>query len=469
MGDLAEQLIDLLLGLPSSTIYLLVALLCWAEAAFFLGFVTPGELAVATGGILASRGQVAVGWLVLVVVMGTWAGNSTGYWLGRRWGTDVLEWRPLERFFGGAIGKARDFMLRRGEWAIVLGRLATPTRIAVPFLAGASRVPYRRYLLFDVPATIAWAVAWVLLGFVLGESWERLEEVAGTAAIFVLILFVTALVIRWITTRVARNQRRMQALGRWFLTVTGTRGLALRLAPAFVWLGRRFDPRLAQGLNLTVAFLALVAAVAGVGLVLSQTQAVRGLVLFDFPVLEWMVARRTDEAVHLARSILLYFRWPGVLWVALPLALLAAWRVGLAAGFRVLLGVAGGGGGAYFLDMFVLEGVVPRAEFPSVPVAVAAAILTHSTAMVARRWGWGPGVGTAGAGTFLVCAVALGTVVAGWAAPSGIVLGFALGLGWATVVELPRTLLAGGESAPTSPAGVPGPGGGGPDSQPGTQ
>ncbi len=465
MGDLAEHIIDLLLGLPSTTVYLLVAVLCWAEAAFFLGFVTPGELAVATGGILASRGQVAVGWLILVVVMGTWAGNSTGYWLGRRWGTEVLEWRPLQRSFGGAIGKARGFMLRRGEWAIVLGRLATPTRIAVPFLAGASRVPYRRFLLFDIPTTIAWAVAWVLLGFVLGESWERLEEVAGTAAIFVLILFVTALVIRWVTAWVARNQRRVQALGRWLLTVTGTRGVALRLAPVFLWLGRRFDPRLTHGLNLTVAFLALVGAVAGVGLILSQTQAVRGLALLDFPVLEWMVARRTDEAVEFTRAVLLYFRWPGVIWLAVPLALLAGWRVRPFAGFRVLLGVAGAGGGAYFLDMFVLEGVVPRAEFPSVPVAVAAAILTHSTAIMARRWGWGPGVGTAGAGVFLVCAVALGTVVAGWAAPSGIALGFALGLGWATVVELPRTLLAEGRPPPASPT----PGPGSPDPDPGTE
>ena len=33
-------------------------------------------------------------------------------------------------------------MLRRGEWAIVLSRVSTPTRIVVPFLAGASQVRY---------------------------------------------------------------------------------------------------------------------------------------------------------------------------------------------------------------------------------------------------------------------------------------------------------------------------------------
>jgi len=442
MSELAEGAIELLLTLPASSVYALVAILCWAEAAFFLGFITPGEIAVATGGILASRGQVSFSVLLLIVTVATVAGNSTGYWLGRRWGTEALEWRPLQRAFGTSIGKAQGFMERRGEWAIVLGRVATPTRIVVPFLAGASRVSYRRFILFDAPTTVVWALVWTVLGFVLGESWELIEEIAGTAAILVLILFVTALVIRWVASRIAANQSRVQAAFLFVLTVTGTRGLARRLSPGFMWLARRFDPGPAEGLSLTVAFLALVGAVGSVGLVLSQTRAVAGLALLDFPVLEWMVATRTDEAVDIARTVIGAFRWPGMLLLAVPLSALVTWRVGVAAGARVLLGLVGAGGGAYFLDIFVLEGVVPGAEFPSVPVAVAAAILAHTTVIAARSWGWGPSVAIGGFGVFVVFTVALGTVVAGWAAPSGIALGFALGLGWATAVELPRTVFS---------------------------
>jgi membrane protein DedA with SNARE-associated domain len=438
---LAEEALEFLFALPETTIYLAVGILCWAEAAFFLGFVTPGEIAVATGGVLASRGQVSLAWLAMVAVTGTVAGNTTGYLLGRRWGTPMMAWGPLQRLVGPAVEKTREFMARRGEWAIVLGRLATVTRIVVPFLAGASRLSYRRFLLFDLPATAAWATTWAVLGFALGESWEVLLEVAGTAAVFVLILFVTALVIRWVAVRIAANQKRVQAAFRLFLTVTGLRGVARFVAPAVLWVMRRFDPRVATGLNLTMGFLVLVAAVGGVGLVLGQTRAVQGLVLFDFPVLEWMVARRTDEAVEIARAGLRAFHWPGILFVALPLAAFMRWKVGTPAAVRIVLGVVGAAAGAYFLDRHILEGVVPRAEFPSVPVAVAAALLTHTTVTVARRWGWGPSVATAGVGTFVVFTVALATVVAGWAAPSGIVLGFALGMAWAAAVELPRIML----------------------------
>jgi len=447
VDELMERGLDFLFGLSTTTVYLLIGVLCWAEAAFFLGFVTPGEIAVATGGVLASRGPVAVEWLIVAATVGTVAGNTTGYWLGRTWGSRLLDWGPIQRVLGGAIGKSTAFLERRGEWAIVLSRLTTVTRVTVPFMVGASGVRYRRFLVFDVPSAAAWAAVWVMLGFVLGESWMMLMDRAGEAAFLVLILAAAALVIRWVAVRVAANQRRIRAAGRLLLAVTGLRALARRLTPVVQWIGRRFDPRLAQGLNLTLGFVVLVAAVGGIGLVLSQTRAVWGLALIDFPVLEWMGATRTDEAVRIARTGLQAFHWPGFLVLALPVVAVLAWRVGGWAAFLTALGMVGAGLGAYGLDRFVLEGVVPRAEFPSVPVSVAAALLVHLTVATGQRAGWGPGVTAAAVMTFVVFAVALGTVVAGWAAPSGIALGLALGMAWATTLELQPIIFRGGDPA----------------------
>nr|WP_240451182.1 DedA family protein [Wenzhouxiangella sp. XN201] len=443
-----DKLLQPLLELPPFTVYLLIGLLCWSEGAFFLGFVTPGELAVVTGGILASRGHVEMDILLGVVVFATIAGNATGFYVGRRWGAGMLGWAPLQRFFGPSIRRTQDFMYRRGEWAIALSRVSTPTRIVVPFLAGASEVRYRRFVLLDVPASLVWALVYATLGYVLGASWDVIKEVSGTAALLVLILFLLAVVIRWVAARVAAHRRRVEALFRLTLRVTGTRGIARTLAPGFRWLNRRFDPRLAQGLSLTLGFLALVGAIGGVGLVFSQTQAVRGLALIDFPVLEWMGNTRTEEAVSIARSVLLAFHWPGVVGLAVPLMAFALWRAGWVASIRIGVGVVGAAGGAYFLDRFVLEGHVPGAEFPSVPVAVSAVLLVHMTALTARILDWGGAVASAAVGTFVLFTIGLGTVVAGWAAPSGIALGLALGMAWATALELPGTAL---RSEPSSP------------------
>src|SRR6056297_3747684 len=294
-----EKILQPLFELSPFTVYLLIGIFCWTEAAFFLGFVTPGELAVVTGGILASRSQIEVDILLAIVVPATVAGNATGFYLGRRWGNLLLKWAPLQRFFGESIRKAQAFMHRRGEWAIVLGRVSTPTRIMVPFLAGASEVSYRRFVLFDVPASLIWAVVWITLGFVLGESWGVIKDVSVTAALLVLILFLTGVFIRWVVIWLAANQRRVKAMFRLTLRATGTEAIARRLAPGFRWLARRLNPRVAKGLSLTICFLALLAAIAGIGLMSSQNQVARALAVIDFPVLEWMGDTRTEKAVSI--------------------------------------------------------------------------------------------------------------------------------------------------------------------------
>ncbi|MBD3258760.1 hypothetical protein GF377_10030 [candidate division GN15 bacterium] len=439
-GGFIDSLLQSALGLSPLTIYLLLGLLCWAEAAFFLGFFTPGELAVVIGGILASRDQVEMGPLVGVVVVATILGNATGFFIGRHWGSRMLQWAPLERFFGPSIRRVQGFMQRKGEWAIVLGRVSTPTRIIVPFLAGASQLSYRRFLLFDVPASVIWAVTFVTLGVVLGASWDVLQEATGTAALLVLVLFIMALVIRWAAARIAANRQRVEEVIDVALRVTGTDGVVRTLAPGVRWLSRRLNPGVAHGLSLTFAFLALFGAVGGFVLVLGQTRAVAGLALIDFPVLEWIAEVRTDQAAAFARGGLLAFYWPGILALAIPLMAFVFWRAGWGAALRIGAGLVFAAAGAYVLDRFALQGVVPDAEFPSVPVTAAAALLVQTTAFTFRMSNWGAAVVCAGVGTFVLFAVGLGTLVAGWAAPSGVVLGLALGIAWATLVELLHTL-----------------------------
>lgn len=441
MGQLVEDILATLLGLRGPVVYLIVGALSWAEAAFFLGLVTPGELAMAGGGVLASRGQVALAGVAAAAAIGTAVGNSTGFWLGRAWGTRLLEWRPLRKLLGGSIDAARSFFARRGRWAVVLGRFASYLRIFVPFLAGAAGMPYRRFALLDLPAGTVWAVGWVVVGFALGESWEVLLDAAGPAAFLVLILFALAVLIRWMAVRIARRREPIEAMARRAFAARVAVWFRARARALAAWLGRRLDPRLARGLNLTLGFLAILLGVGGVGLVLDQTQAVRGLALVDFPVLEWMSATRTEAAVRVARTGLWLFQWPGLILPALLTAAGLGWRLGWRAGARAALGILGSGVGAYLFDRLVLEGVVPRAQFPAVAVAVGASILVHATAAAGDRLAWGRTVATAALGLFLACAIALGTIVAGWAAPSGIALGFALGLGWSAAVEMQARVL----------------------------
>jgi undecaprenyl-diphosphatase len=432
-----DKLIDPLLEMQPLTIYLLIGAFCWTEAAFFLGFITPGELAVVTGGILSSRQVVRYDVLLIVVTSATLLGNATGFLIGQRYGNRALAWPPVQRYLGIAIGKAREFMRLRGEWAIILGRVSTPTRVMTPFLGGMVGMSYRRFVVFDVFASLLWAVCFLSLGYLLGESWTLIREISGAAAILVLGLFIAALAIRWSAVRIIRHQLRFRAAIRLTLRATGTRGLARALRPGFQWFSRRFDPRVARGLSLSICFLVLIAAVACIGLVISQTQSLWGLARFDYPVLDWMVATRTDQAVEVARNALWFFQWPGILALALPIAVVTVWLAGSLAALRIGAGVIGAVAGATLLDRFVLEGHVANAEFPSISVAAAAALAVHAVALTMRLRDWSGAVACAGFALFGVLTIALAVLVAGWSAPSGIALGIGIGLSWAVLLELP--------------------------------
>lgn len=440
MEQIVRQTVDFVLGLQGPPAYGLLGFLTWAEAAFFLGLVTPGELAIATGGMLASRGQLALPAVAAVATAGTVTGNVTGYWLGRVWGPRIRKADLFQRYLGRALSSARAYFRERGDRAVVVGAFVSYVRIFVPFLAGLSRMPLRRFLGYGVPAAAVWATAWTLGGFLLGESWRMLQERVGAAAFLVLVLFLLAVAIRWAAGWIARRRDRVVAMARRLANarpVGWVRGL---VRAQLRWLGRRFRPGMARGLNLTLGFVVLLAGAAVAGVVLEQARSLQGIALIDFPVLDWMSATRTEQALRVARAGLQPFMMPGFLALTLVLTGAAWWWGGGKAAARAATGMLGAGLGAWLLDRYVLHAVVPRTEFPAVPVAVAAALLVHTTATVGARGSWGKTVATSAGGLFLTSAVALAALVAGWAAPSGLALGFALGLIWSTAVELSARL-----------------------------
>lgn len=186
-------LLDPILALHGLPVYLIVAGLAFGEAAFFLGFVLPGETAVVLGGVLASQGRVSLPVLVGVAIAAAVAGDSVGYEVGQRFGPRVLRTRPLAAR-AAAIERAQAYLRAKGGRAVFLGRFTAFLRAVMPGLAGLSRMPYRRFLLFNAAGGIVWAGGFTLIGYAAGASYQRVEKAAGRASLGVLAVVVVALV-----------------------------------------------------------------------------------------------------------------------------------------------------------------------------------------------------------------------------------------------------------------------------------
>src|SRR4029453_16714512 len=118
-----------------------------------------------------------------VGVAGALAGDTAGYWIGRRWGP-----RLLTSGLGRRVGPARlhtveGLLPRGGGWALVVGRCTAGARVVLPGLAGLRGLRYRTFRLWAGVGATVWAVAHVLLGYVAGAGWRHIHQLTGRVGI----------------------------------------------------------------------------------------------------------------------------------------------------------------------------------------------------------------------------------------------------------------------------------------------
>jgi membrane protein DedA with SNARE-associated domain/membrane-associated phospholipid phosphatase len=207
--------------------YLLVGALAFAETGAFLGFVAPGETAVIVGGLVAGQGKISL--LVLIAIV--WAcavlGDLTSYELGRRLGRDwLLRHGEMLKITDERLDQVERFFERRGNVTIFVGRFLGFVRPLLPFIAGASRMPLRRYLTYDVLAAGAWATTFSVLGYVFWQSFSSLTKYVsrGLFAFGSFVVVVAAIVA---LVRLRRDPHKRAAVRAWLDERSDRRGWRL--------------------------------------------------------------------------------------------------------------------------------------------------------------------------------------------------------------------------------------------------
>lgn len=196
--------------------YLIIAVGVLLERSVFIGLIVPGDVILALGGVYASRGKLS---LVLVALIGTLAaiaGESIGFYLGRRHGIRVVRHLPLiGRWLGERLDESEAYFKRHGGMTVALGRYATAAGAFIPFTAGAGKMSYRRFIAFDAPAIAIWATGISVFGYVFGRNLAFVDRVLSRFGWIMLGLLLGFLGgrIAWKRLR-ERRQRRARAKGR---------------------------------------------------------------------------------------------------------------------------------------------------------------------------------------------------------------------------------------------------------------
>jgi membrane protein DedA with SNARE-associated domain len=208
MTVLLHYLLDLIGGLGHWS-YLILFVAAALECAAFLGLLIPGESLMLASGFFAQHGVLDVELVTLVGILGAIVGDNIGYQLGCRLGREWLL-RHGARFGlrPRRLEKAEAFFARHGAKAVFLGRFIGFARALVPFLAGASKMPYRSFLLYNAVGAVLWGLAFTVLGYSLGASWHIAERWISRAGMAVGVLCLVVLLAFWLRRRHGRAEPR---------------------------------------------------------------------------------------------------------------------------------------------------------------------------------------------------------------------------------------------------------------------
>ena len=171
--------------------------------------ILPGDSLLFVAGMLAA-GTAALAkegeavnfqlWQLLVFVpIAAILGGQVGYWIGRNVGTAMF--KPDARFLKQKyLDEAHAFFEQRGPFAIVIARFVPIVRTLAPLTAGAARMRYPVFALYNILGAVVWGVGLILLGYWLGQ-FEIIQKLLEPIFIAIVLASITPMFIEWYKRR----------------------------------------------------------------------------------------------------------------------------------------------------------------------------------------------------------------------------------------------------------------------------
>ena len=146
-------------------------MIVFVETGLLVGFFLPGDSLLFVTGLLVATGVIQIDiWVAAIAIaLSAFAGDQTGYWIGRKAGPAVFN-KPESKFFRQEnVSKTNSFFERHGAKAIILAHFVPILRTFVPVAAGVGEMQYSKFLKYNVVGVLAWGVGVTFLGYFLGQ------------------------------------------------------------------------------------------------------------------------------------------------------------------------------------------------------------------------------------------------------------------------------------------------------------
>ena len=149
----------------------LVLAIIFAETGLFIGFFLPGDSLLFVSGLFNGTGDFEINIFVLIlsVLAAAVIGNVVGYYFGYKLGPALFAKEDSLIFKKKYLEMTQSFYERHGGKALILGRFIPVIRTFVPILAGAIKLDFKRFLLYNIIGATLWVPTMIIAGYFLGK------------------------------------------------------------------------------------------------------------------------------------------------------------------------------------------------------------------------------------------------------------------------------------------------------------
>lgn len=167
------------------------------ETSVLVGLIVPGDSIVIVAST-AVASPVEYFALVFTVILGALAGESIGFALGHHFGPYIRRSRLGRRIGEHNWIRAEKYLARRGGIAVFLSRFLPVLHSLIPVTVGMSKMRYRTFIAWTIPACVIWTFAYVSVGAAAAGSYRELADqlhyagyiFVGVIALFIVLVFV---------------------------------------------------------------------------------------------------------------------------------------------------------------------------------------------------------------------------------------------------------------------------------------
>ena len=174
--------------------YFAVAFLVAVES---FGVPLPGETIVVAAALYAGHTHRLSVWAIFAVAaVAAIVGDNIGYLLGRTGGERLIRrYGRYVRLDEAKLQVVRNLFDRHGAKVVFFGRFVSILRTYAAFFAGTTRMPWRRFLIYNAAGGVLWAALYTFASYGLGDTFRSIETELTVAFSAAAVLTIAAVIV----------------------------------------------------------------------------------------------------------------------------------------------------------------------------------------------------------------------------------------------------------------------------------